>query len=640
MINFKLKAAQLDVARQMETLDFIKAFIDMLADNGYNALMLYVEDRIRTASNPYPAEGEAYTEDEIRVLVKYGEEKGIELFPCVTTLGHAERFLRHPELAELAEVQDGMIDRFGNQSVKNAFCINHPKFYPFMENYLKEVAALFPSSWFHAGLDEFWNFNLCERCRKVMHSVLDEEKAFLNHIIRIREVLARCGKRMMMWSDMFEFYPHVMADVPQDVVMVDWQYQNDVRFYHGHLLDQAVDDRAAFNEKAGFDTIFAPADHPLSNAPSYLHYAENRKGIGFLVTSWEKRDTFLYRSFPLFCCMGRMLNGKSMDEAFSDAIKYLFGTDDPVIRETMKIAASLGFLRHFEELSDATLFVRPFIGRDLPEEYTNDSLIALWELSKAKITTELGFRIWKDVRNALEEKRIGFRLNGIFQDAADLGYWPLLSERAEAVYAETAELLGKLAAEWKNNRPGIEPNLFEKRRNELLEKLRDRIEVLPILSMVKTRFCLPDQFGVPYLKILVHTEKGWQEIIKRESFKASSTEDAVYEYTNFVEIAGTPDMIRYELHGMGGQGICFSEVRDAGGNRYLPYAISELEGIVEHPEFMLANDVNFAWLGGQSTRLAYNSKEIANQKHCVTLLLKKKLKNTFAQHLSIYFQKE
>jgi len=623
MNNFKLKAVQLDLARQMETPEFIRSFIDILADNGYNALMLYLEDRIRTASYPYPGKDESYSEDEIRELVRYGEQKGIELFPCVATLGHAERFLRRPELEELSEVQTGMLDRFGNPSVKNAFCINHPKFYPFMENYLTEVASLFPSQWFHAGLDEFWNFNLCPRCRAKMQTLDDEERAFIDHIRKIREILARSGKRMMLWSDMFEFYPHYMADVPADVVMVDWQYQEDVRYYHGHLLDQGVEDRAGANAKMGFETIFAPADRPLTNAVSYLHYAEKRKGLGFLVTSWEKSDTFLYRSYPLFCTVGRMLNGASFDEAFSGSCRSLFGTDDPVLCETMKAAAARGFLRHFGELADASLFARGFLGRDLPGEYANDSLIRLWELVRDRIATETGRRIWLDVRCALEEIRIGYRLNAIFQDAVDLGYSPVLTERAQAVYASVETLLDTLAAEWDANRPGILPNLFAKRKPELLAKLKERIGLLPVRSLVRTRYCLPDHYGVPYVRISVHTEAGWQEVVKRGSFKLPSG-GALYEYANFAGIPGMPDQIRYEYHGMGGIGICFAEVRDGDGNRYFPCAVAETAGDVEHPEFLLDNDVNFAWFGSQSTRDAYYSRELFQKRSSVTLKLQKR----------------
>ena len=50
MKHFELRWAQLDVARQMESVGFIKDFISLLADSGYNGLLLYLEDRIKTRS--------------------------------------------------------------------------------------------------------------------------------------------------------------------------------------------------------------------------------------------------------------------------------------------------------------------------------------------------------------------------------------------------------------------------------------------------------------------------------------------------------------------------------------------------------------------------------------------------------------
>ena len=159
-----IKWIQLDLARQMETIDTIENFIKIMAEAGYNGILLYLEDRIRTASYPYPKDNECYTEEQMRQLVDYAAKLGVEIVPCVATLGHAERFLRHPELAHLSEVRDGIKERFGGNR-KDEFCPTEPEFYPFMERYLTEVAALFPSKYFHAGLDEFFNYCLCPRCK-------------------------------------------------------------------------------------------------------------------------------------------------------------------------------------------------------------------------------------------------------------------------------------------------------------------------------------------------------------------------------------------------------------------------------------------------------------------------------------------
>ena len=47
-LNYQIRAVQVDLARQMETLPFLKGFIDFIAENHYNTLFLSLEWRIRT----------------------------------------------------------------------------------------------------------------------------------------------------------------------------------------------------------------------------------------------------------------------------------------------------------------------------------------------------------------------------------------------------------------------------------------------------------------------------------------------------------------------------------------------------------------------------------------------------------------
>ena len=63
------RSVQLDLARQMETISFIKEFIDFAADNGYNSVFLYLEGRIRTKSFPYPKDSDCYTLEQMKEVV-------------------------------------------------------------------------------------------------------------------------------------------------------------------------------------------------------------------------------------------------------------------------------------------------------------------------------------------------------------------------------------------------------------------------------------------------------------------------------------------------------------------------------------------------------------------------------------------
>ncbi len=79
---FKLRMAQLDLARQMETVEYVQNFIDFISRYDYNAFFLYIEWRIRTdtfdigeKSGP-PAEPVVCTSP-IRAYYRQGPSKGL-----------------------------------------------------------------------------------------------------------------------------------------------------------------------------------------------------------------------------------------------------------------------------------------------------------------------------------------------------------------------------------------------------------------------------------------------------------------------------------------------------------------------------------------------------------------------------------
>ena len=621
MKNFELKCMQLDLARQKENIDFIKEFTMLAKDAGYNSVLLYLEDRIRTESYPYISVEDSYSVEEMRELVAFAESINIELIPCVATLGHAERFLKHPELAHLSEVTRGVKNRFGAEGSQDVFCMNHPEFYPFMEKYLEEVAEIFPSQYFHAGLDEFFNFNLCERCRKLMKNMLDEEKMFLKHIIRINDCLNKLGKRMMMWSDMFEIYTTVIQDVPKNIIMVDWQYQNDVRFYLGHLFELGVEKRMRVNDELGFTAVAAPADCNLTNPESCLKYASEKNAWGYLVTSWEKNDTFLYRVFPVFFYIGQLMTGKDTDEAWNSTVKYIFNTDDKILAQTVRLILAESVMRHFAEVGDGALCSRPFEGIALDAKMRYESLLVMLKDCKDKVNSDLGRKVYSDLLNVLEEKCIAYDFKTSFWDVIDYGRNPEFFARAEKARSRFAALLNKKSDDWKMWRNGITGNVFEARRESLLKRIDDKIAALEKGSYIKLRFCMSDIYVVNNFDLELRINGIWHKVSERNGAKPSGA-SALTEYVYFCDIEGTPEALKFTLRGMGGRGLAYIEICTADGQVFIPSEVIGIENIVEHAEYLLENDGKYAYFNIQSTRHNYVNVETAEVPHSVTLALK------------------
>ncbi len=621
MTDFNIKCVQLDLARQKESIPFIKDFIRFAADAGYDSILLYLEDRIRTAGYPYPSDDESYSVDEMRDIVKYSEQYNIELIPCVATLGHAERFLKHKELNYLSEVQDGMKDRFGNNGGQDVFCITNPDFYPFIEKYLEEVAAIFPSEYFHAGLDEFFNFNLCERCRKAMPDLASEENMFLQHIIRIHAHLEKSGKRMMMWSDMFEIYTTVISRIPKNIIMVDWQYQEDVRFYWHHLFDQKAEKRIDLNNSLGLDTVMAPAELIFFNNVSCLKYAKEIKSWGFMVTMWEKTDTFVYRSFPVIFYCGQLLKGMAHEDAWRNTVKYIFGCDEPEFVQIINMAICAPHLRHFSEVSESAFFSRAFNGLPLADMMRNKVLQQMLKGAEKYVKSELGKKVYKDLCLAAEERCIRDGFKETCWDIFDFGMKDDSADKLEIMRNRFFKLLETKNNVWQEFRAGIRPDFQAKFKNSLESRVDKFISNIKKDTFLCIRSCMNDIYVVNFFDAEVYANGKWQKVITRSGVKPCD-EKALFETVFPVEFDGEPEAVRLTIYGMGARGIAFVQLHNADGKVYAPAKVISVAGDVEHPENILSNDGLTTFFNNVPMEKDYHDPESLTRRNSIEISLK------------------
>ena len=196
--KYVIRAAQIDLNRQYEPMSFIREYIDMLAGNGYNTLILYIAWRVTINSHPWQVPGGSYTRDDIKAIVAYANEKGLQVIPT-TNLTYVNSLTRFPELKELMETGT----RFWG-SHRGNFCTLNPKVYEFIENYLTEMAELVPSEYFHIGGDETWDLGFCEHCTKDGFDFAKECRLYRDFILKIHSIVVnKLKRRAIMWDDMF-----------------------------------------------------------------------------------------------------------------------------------------------------------------------------------------------------------------------------------------------------------------------------------------------------------------------------------------------------------------------------------------------------------------------------------------------------
>ena len=84
--------------------DAVKRYIDRVAALGLNMLMLYTEDIYEL--DGYPMFGYLrgrYSHTELKEIDDYAYEMGVELIPCIQTLGHLANYIKWGEASSFAE---------------------------------------------------------------------------------------------------------------------------------------------------------------------------------------------------------------------------------------------------------------------------------------------------------------------------------------------------------------------------------------------------------------------------------------------------------------------------------------------------------------------------------------------------------
>ncbi|MFA6930252.1 MAG: family 20 glycosylhydrolase [Lentisphaeria bacterium] len=623
MVNFKFRGAQLDLARQMETIPFIKEFIDSLAANHYNYLLLYLEDRIRTNSYPYPTDHECYTPEQMRELVAYAKSRNMEVIPCVSIYGHVERFLRHPQMQDLAELHDGRNGRFWHNS-KQEFCPKNEKVYQFLQSYLNEIVPLFPCQYFHIGMDEVHNIGYCERCREQGQNPEGEAALFNTILMRGYDMLKQHGRRIMMWDDMFDHYENLLLTLPRDIIMVGWQYQDDIRFPRSHFGEIKVQDSQKKYSQLGFEYIIAPADWSLSNTRTFNDYVQDRQILGGLMTSWEKSDTFLYQSLPVFAYAGQLWSGKTDTEAWEAAINHCFAFSDKKFCQLLRSIYENKTVRQDRSLSQTSLLRCSFFGNNYGQNEIKKLLSCELQQQETQIKSELGKKIFADLNFSVHTAALSNQAKVLFTQAIDHGWNPERQNELEQLIRKFQKAAEHRRKQWEQFRPGITPCHVDNYFGKLPEILDTTATALQReqQGVLQLRFCLPCQYGAAKCRLSLDYGSGYQ-CVAEGIFKGDSTDNMAIFEQSFLCPFGQPESLRLEVWGYGGLGVCHAQY-SAGKQLWMPESITKTQGQLWNPEHVLVNDLSYAFLAYPNTEKTFQKRYLADEITTVEIKLKLK----------------
>ena len=231
--KFQWRGMHLDVCRHFFTVEEVKQYIDYLAmyklntfhwhltdDQGWrieikkypkltqigskrkeSMIGAYVDDTFdRRPYGPY-----FYTQEQIKDVVKYAQDRHITVVPEIEMPSHALAALSaYPELA----CTKGPFESATKWGVfDDVFCPKDETF-TFLENVLDEVIALFPSQYIHIGGDECpkTRWKECAHCQELikMHNLKDEHGLQSYFIQKIEKYVNSKGRKIIGWDEILE----------------------------------------------------------------------------------------------------------------------------------------------------------------------------------------------------------------------------------------------------------------------------------------------------------------------------------------------------------------------------------------------------------------------------------------------------
>lgn len=260
--RFAWRGLMLDVSRHFFTVADVKSYIDQMALYKFNILHWHLSDdegwRVEIKSLPKLTEkgawnvkregyfgnfepakenekanyGGFYTQKQIKEVIIYAKQRGIDIVPEIDVPGHSlAAIAAYPELGLVPEAQKYKVrsgekimnwDKHPVESIINNSL--HPaseSTYLYMDKIFTEIAQLFPFEYIHIGGDEcaknFWENNAEVKTLMQKENLKNMEEVQSYFTKRLVKMINAKGKKVIGWDEILE------GGLAQGAAVMSWR---------------------------------------------------------------------------------------------------------------------------------------------------------------------------------------------------------------------------------------------------------------------------------------------------------------------------------------------------------------------------------------------------------------------------------
>ena len=164
-----------------------------------------------------------YTQNEIREIVRYAQERHIEVIPEIEMPAHSNAALAAYPLLSCPVVDKfiGVLPGLGGNHADVIFCAGNDSVFTFLQDILDEVLELFPSKYIHLGGDEArkTHWEECPLCQARMKAEKLENTEELQgyFMARVARYVQNKGREVIGWDELTN------ARIPEGSIILGWQ---------------------------------------------------------------------------------------------------------------------------------------------------------------------------------------------------------------------------------------------------------------------------------------------------------------------------------------------------------------------------------------------------------------------------------
>jgi hexosaminidase len=255
------RGLSLDVARHFFDAEEVKKIIEQMSLVKMNVLHWHLADDQgwRIASKKYPklqqVSGDYFTQEELRDVVAFAADRGVEVIPEIEMPGHMSALLAaYPEYSCSGQ-KVSVATAGGIYPV--ILCAGKEEVFHLIEDLLDEIVPIFPAKRIHIGGDEApkHEWRKCPACQKRMQeqgiTEIDDLQGYFT--ARVKQILDKHGKEAICWNESLN-----AVNMPKDITIQYWTKN------FGERMRSYVADGGAFIYSDMFELYL---DYPYSMTP-------------------------------------------------------------------------------------------------------------------------------------------------------------------------------------------------------------------------------------------------------------------------------------------------------------------------------------------------------------------------------------